>query len=241
MCGRPTLVGIEKAALRAHYRLLRQGLSDARHREGAEGLKTLATRIVTPFEDCPSPLPSPEGRGGKGSTISKFSSRLEESVRARYSPNSLSPWERGGERDSLAEENQLKNIALYFSMGGEVNTLPLAKHLDALGYTLALPVVQKDSRILSFHRWDIGTSLSTGAYGTSIPAYTEQITPDIILVPALSYTKEGYRLGYGGGYYDATLAAYPHAISIGVAYKEQLVEKLPLEDWDVPVQHLIWV
>ena len=87
---------------------------------------------------------------------------------------------------------------------------------------LALPVVAERDAPLVFKRWWPGAPMRDGAYGIAEPDHDEVVTPDVILLPALGYTAEADRIGYGGGYYDRTLAGFDAAKrkveTIAVAY-----------------------
>lgn len=88
--------------------------------------------------------------------------------------------------------------------------------------TVALPVVQRPNAPLIFRQWETDTPMSEGAYGISVPEGSEEITPDVVLVPTLGFTEQCDRIGYGAGYYDRTLAALraqnPGLITIGIAW-----------------------
>ncbi len=99
-----------------------------------------------------------------------------------------------------------------------------------------LPVVEKDSKILSFAKWDAETELQKASFGILEPKEKAQIIPDVVIVPLLAFDQRGGRLGYGGGYYDATLKALrakKHILAVGVAYAQQAcLFGLPQEDHD---------
>jgi len=81
---------------------------------------------------------------------------------------------------------------------------------------------------LSVRRWRPGDALERGPMGTSQPGpAAEALTPDVLLVPLLAFDRRGYRLGYGGGYYDRTLAALPGAVAIGIGYAAQELDEVP--------------
>jgi len=129
-------------------------------------------------------------------------------------------------------------VAGYWPMGDEMDVRPLLATLAELGHSLALPVTTPRGQPLLFRRWQPGDALSRGPLGTSFPAAGEAVRPDWLLVPLLAFDQKGRRLGYGGGYYDRTLAALPAAVAIGCAHAVQEVPEVPAGPDDV---RLAWV
>lgn len=126
-------------------------------------------------------------------------------------------------------------VAGFWPMGQEIDIRPLMRRLEAAGHALALPVTPPRGRPLVFHRWRFGEALAPGRFGTSVPAGGEVVRPDFLLVPLLAFDRAGMRLGYGGGYYDRTLAGLPGARAIGVAYAAQEVPAVPVGAYDRPL------
>jgi 5-formyltetrahydrofolate cyclo-ligase len=118
-------------------------------------------------------------------------------------------------------------------MGPEIDIRPLLLALAGRGHPIALPVTPKRGLPLGFRRWRPGEALARGPMGTSQPAAGEELRPDWLLVPLLAFDRAGRRLGYGGGYYDRTLALLPGATAIGCAYAAQEMAEVPAgpEDW----------
>lgn len=138
------------------------------------------------------------------------------------------------------------SIAAYWPLGREFDTLPLLARALELGHSCALPVIQPGSKILKFVRWTDGTELAPGPHGVMQPpagAVTEWIEPDILIVPLLAFDRKGYRLGQGGGYYDATIGALRgerNVLAVGLAYAEQAVLfNLPAEGHDEPMDWIV--
>jgi 5-formyltetrahydrofolate cyclo-ligase len=117
----------------------------------------------------------------------------------------------------------VRHIAAFWSMAEEPELQPLlAQWAMDETLTVSLPIVTGKGEPLAFGRWDLDTPMRPGPYGVQEPDGPEADAPDIILVPTLGYTRQGDRVGYGGGYYDRTLAALKAAghsfITLGVAW-----------------------
>ena len=113
-----------------------------------------------------------------------------------------------------------RSIAVYWPIRGEPDMSPLFGALRTRGARLALPVVTGKDRPLHFRAWEVKDILVSGVWNIPIPSPSaDTIIPDCIVVPVVGFDRAGYRLGYGGGYYDRTLAAMrppPRFIAIGL-------------------------
>lgn len=127
-------------------------------------------------------------------------------------------------------------VAGFWPMGDEIDIRPLMRRLEAAGHALALPVTPPRGQPLLFRRWRDADPLVPGRFGTSVPPEeAETVTPQALLVPLLAFDASGLRLGYGGGYYDRTLASLPGVWALGVAFAGQQVAKVPAGTHDVPL------
>ncbi|MDX1974096.1 MAG: 5-formyltetrahydrofolate cyclo-ligase [Rickettsiales bacterium] len=134
-------------------------------------------------------------------------------------------------------------IAGYSTMRGEIDVMPALQQLAQKGHRLCLPVIAETNSPLVFHSWKPGDALVAGTHNTLAPvAHAPVVTPDIIIVPLLAFDRKGYRLGYGGGYYDRTLQALRAAQSIqaiGAAYSLQQTDTLPIQSHDATLDAVI--
>lgn len=116
-----------------------------------------------------------------------------------------------------------QRIAAFWALPEEPSLQPLLRQwVEEEGYEVSLPVVTAPGEPLAFYQWNPDAPMREGAYGILEPVSEPAEAPDIVLVPTLGYTREGDRLGYGGGYYDRTLAALKESghpfVSIGIAW-----------------------
>ena len=133
-------------------------------------------------------------------------------------------------------------IAGFAPIGDEIDIWPFLKSLHKDGHPIALPVVIEAGHPLLFRAWTPGCDMDTDRYGVSFPAAGETLIPQLVLVPLLAFTARGERLGYGGGYYDRTLAALRsngEVFACGVAYAGQEVAKLPTDAHDAKLDGIL--
>jgi len=134
-------------------------------------------------------------------------------------------------------------ISAYLPIRDELSPLPLAIAQLASGRRLALPVIKTKWSPLTFLKWHPGDRLVAVEFGLKEPApEAEPLLPDILLVPLAAFDAQGYRIGYGGGYYDRTLSLYRarrRISAVGIAYDCQEVPAFSHELHDQPLDHLI--
>jgi 5-formyltetrahydrofolate cyclo-ligase len=130
-------------------------------------------------------------------------------------------------------------VSAYWPMGNELDPRPLIRRLQAAGHVIGLPVVVAKGAPLMFRAWTPETRFVAGGFKTEVPAPgAPEVVPNLLLVPLLAFDRAGYRLGYGGGFYDRTLAklrALSRVTAIGFAYEGQAVEAVPRAEYDQPL------
>lgn len=137
------------------------------------------------------------------------------------------------------DQHQPRSLGGYLAMAGEPELLPLYQQLAERGIVLAMPVVLLKKQPLVYQRWQPGEPLARDASGTMAPAARDaQIQPDVVLAPCVGFNAEGFRLGYGGGYFDRTLAQSPRPVALGIAYANMRTD-FPAAVHDIPLDLII--
>jgi len=131
-------------------------------------------------------------------------------------------------------------LAAYWPMRGEPDVIELLSAWHEEGIVVALPRVVAPDAPLRFECWRPGLRLVSGVFGTSEPPAGERpVSPDLLVMPCLGFDAHCYRLGYGGGFYDRTLAALPGARAIGVAYDECEMRAFAAQPHDRPLDAVV--
>lgn len=127
-------------------------------------------------------------------------------------------------------------VASFRPMGAEFDPGPIEADFTRHGHPIALPVTPPKGQPLLFRRWSPGQRLIRHRFGMlEPPPECPEVRPDVLLVPLLAFDRTGYRLGYGGGYYDRTLAhlrSTGPVLAIGVGFAEQEVDAVPFDAYD---------
>ncbi len=148
---------------------------------------------------------------------------------------------------TLIEKYQATKIALYLPFNNEISPLPLIDALFQQGKQIYLPVLHPFSKgnLLFLEYKKSKNSLKYNRFGILEPCLNvKNILPlsqlEMIFVPLVACDKQGNRLGMGGGFYDRTLSQFSsNLISVGLAYSFQNIEQLPIESWDMPLDHIL--
>ncbi|MFN3544777.1 MAG: 5-formyltetrahydrofolate cyclo-ligase [Thiobacillus sp.] len=141
-----------------------------------------------------------------------------------------------------------RRIAFYLPQGGEFDVRPLLEHARRMRSACYLPILPKRGRMMRFGR--VGRAMRTkkNRYGIAEPVDGKPLRArqlDLVLMPLVGFDADGYRLGMGGGFYDATLAFMRHRRHwrkprlVGVAYECQRLDTLPREPWDMPLDAVL--
>ena len=134
-------------------------------------------------------------------------------------------------------------LSAFFPFRSEIDTRPLMVRLAGDGWTTCLPIIKGAGEPLIFRKWLPGEPLERGAMDIERPADSApEVEPDVLIVPLLAFDRQGYRLGYGGGFYDRTLAslrAKKNIIAIGVGYAAQEAGSVPHAAHDQPLDYIM--
>lgn len=136
-----------------------------------------------------------------------------------------------------------RRVSVFISVKGEIGTGPLMLKLADLGIPLCLPVIVRKAAPLVFRAWAPGAPLEDRPFGLKEPPESvEEVEPDFVFVPLAAFDASGRRVGYGGGFYDRTLAqlrARRPTRAIGLAFAAQEVSRVPVSDHDQPIEGVL--
>jgi 5-formyltetrahydrofolate cyclo-ligase len=131
-------------------------------------------------------------------------------------------------------------LAFCWPIKGEYDARHLARTLRERGALTALPVVIAPRSPLIFREWHPGVELANGVMDIPYPKDSAEVVPDAVLLPMNGWDEKGYRLGYGGGFFDRTLAAAAKKpVVIGVTYELAKMQTIHPQDWDIPVDWVV--
>ena len=134
-------------------------------------------------------------------------------------------------------------VSGYWPLRDELDPRPILSALATRGQRLCLPVVVESGAPLVFRGWKPDVSLEPAAFGTQVPgADCPVLEPDLLLVPLLAFDRRGFRLGYGGGFYDRTLATLRGrrpVLAVGLAFAAQEVDAVPVEAGDERLDRIV--
>ena len=131
-------------------------------------------------------------------------------------------------------------VSLYWPFRAEPDLRAWGAQLIERGARLALPVVEAHGRPLAFRAWAPGDRLVPGIWNIPVPAEDRRLTPEIVIAPVVGFDRQAYRLGYGGGFFDRTLAALPGRWrAIGVGYASARLPSIHPLPHDVPMHAIV--
>jgi len=131
-------------------------------------------------------------------------------------------------------------LAFCWPIRGEYDARHLARTLRERGALTALPAIVAKGKPLVFREWHPGVELALGALDIPYPAASPEVLPDHVLLPMNGWDESGYRLGYGAGYFDRTLAALQRRpLVIGVSYELARLPTIHPQSWDIPMDWVV--
>lgn len=174
--------------------------------------------------------------------------KLRKTIKAKLSELSLPQYE---DQSYMVAQQLFQNdewmeastVAITVSKAPEVDTFQIIRKGWEQGKRMVVPKCEPKTRRLDFRELKRFSELESVFYGLLEPIVSETNTVsageiDLVVVPGLAFNKDGYRLGFGGGYYDRFLANY-HGKTISLAFKDQIVSDIPIESHDIPVRKII--
>jgi 5-formyltetrahydrofolate cyclo-ligase len=131
-------------------------------------------------------------------------------------------------------------LGVYWPIRGEIDLREFARHHIEAGGIVGLPVVVQDAAPVEFWRWRPGVALKRGHWNIPVPSQREVVNPDVLVVPLVGFDAARYRLGYGGGFYDRTLAAAtPRPHTIGIAFADAELPTIHPQPHDIPMDVIV--
>ena len=134
-------------------------------------------------------------------------------------------------------------VSGYWPLAEELDTLPTLQALHNAGHQVLLPVMQGAGKPLVFATWDPGDTLVAASFNTLAPAADKpRLVPEVMICPLLAFDRKGYRMGYGGGFYDRSIAQIQTSqelLTIGVAFAAQEVESIITGPYDMPFHTIV--
>jgi 5-formyltetrahydrofolate cyclo-ligase len=141
---------------------------------------------------------------------------------------------------SALEGLSFRTLGIYWPIRREIDIRPLADALShSRGIEVALPVVVQKAAPLEYWRWRLGEPTQPGVWSIPIPARRDVVLPDVVVAPLVGF-QDCYRLGYGGGYFDRTLAAAsPRPLAIGLGFELCRLEDFAAQPHDIPMDAIV--
>ena len=144
---------------------------------------------------------------------------------------------------AIAGLRDVATVSAYLPIRDELDPMPAMLALNGLGLRVCVPVIVAPGQPLDFREWQPGGATAVGVFGLEAPVAGEAAEPDVLLVPMLAFDARGHRLGYGGGFYDRTIAALRArpggVVALGYAYAAQQVPAVPDEATDMRLDAIV--
>ena len=135
----------------------------------------------------------------------------------------------------------IKLIGGYYPYNHEIDTIEILKKFEEKKFSISLPKIKKNNK-MNFYQWSLKDPLFVNEYGIPEPTKKKILYPDILLVPLVAFDKNFNRVGYGGGFYDRyikRISRIKKIFTIGLAYSFQKVKKIPINKYDIKLDHII--
>jgi 5-formyltetrahydrofolate cyclo-ligase len=179
------------------------------------------------------------------SVVKPWRAQTRAALLARRTALEIDDRRRRGERakERLLAEIDLtphRVLGIYWPIRAEIDVRDIAiRHIEAGGIA-ALPVITRKNAAVEFWPWEPGTSMRRGFWNIPVPAVGAAVRPDALIIPLVGFDAAGFRLGYGGGYYDRTLAALsPLPLRIGLAYADAEIATIHPQPHDIPMSVIV--
>lgn len=142
--------------------------------------------------------------------------------------------------DAAIGDVSLRIVGIYWPFRGEPDLRNWSNGIVERGGSLALPVVIEKGRPLEYRVWAPGDPLERGVWNILVPSRGPAVLPDVVIAPLVGYDEARYRLGYGGGFFDRTLAAMPRKpLTIGVGYRQSRIPTIHPQPHDIPMDLIV--
>lgn len=146
----------------------------------------------------------------------------------------------GGQLEALLTGIAAPIVSVYWPIRAEPDLRPWMARVQAQGVRIALPVVVVPAAPLEFREWRPGCRMEHGVWKIPQPADRDLLTPTVSIAPLVGYDSQGFRLGYGGGYFDRTLAALvPRPLVVGVGYQALAIATIYPQPYDIPMDWIV--
>ena len=142
--------------------------------------------------------------------------------------------------DRLVPVSSATVVSAYWPFRGELDLRPWMASTHARGIRVALPVVVAKGSPLVFREWHPRARLEPGVWNIPVPADGAEVTPTVVIAPLVGFDPDGYRLGYGGGFFDRTLAVqFPRPLAIGVGHPVGSLPTIYPQSHDIPMDWIV--
>ena len=142
--------------------------------------------------------------------------------------------------EAVIVETRARLVGFYWPFRAEFDPRPLVGRLLAAGLRVALPVVVEPKKPMVFRPWSPGCAMTNGVWDIPIPDTEETVLPDLVMAPLVGFDAMRYRLGYGGGYFDRTLATLnPKPFAVGVGFELGRLETVFPQPHDIAMDAVV--